>query len=263
MAYAKVHEIASCAAASAQGGLDFIALSADFRLRAAAFAGSGHSDAAEFGTRLLGGGYAGGASVGVDATPEAIQGAAYKLAGMAHGVVALEIRVDRFTKLDQLVDAIAYAHAHAVAITACVHADEFFTLNVPKLTALVDVIRLRTTDQRRAREVCAEVHAAAGERTVRVLLEVGVTISATRRSAIERARLIESMTGQRPFSTQIACVGTVYDAADTAERLVGNGCADGIVFLPASVQTDLASLIRGVLPLLRARAALEDEDAQA
>ncbi|MDN6487611.1 MAG: hypothetical protein L0K34_09035, partial [Ancrocorticia sp.] len=61
------------------------------------------------------------------------------------------------------------------------------------------------------------------------------------------------MNGSPAFAGKASVVGTVYDVADVVESWIGLGAADGVVFLPASVPTDLASVIRGVLPLLRAR----------
>lgn len=62
------------------------------------------------------------------------------------------------------------------------------------------------------------------------------------------------MQGTPAFEGKASVVGTVYDVADMVESWIGLGAADGIIFLPASLPTDLASVIRGVLPLLKARA---------
>ena len=63
----------------------------------------------------------------------------------------------------------------------------------------------------------------------------------------------QTMTGRPVFDGKASVVGTVYDVADTVEEWICLGAVDGIVFLPASLPTDLASVIRGIMPLLYAR----------
>ena len=121
-------------------------------------------------------------------------------------------------------------------------------------------IRKALTDNlERARGIRSELRelAASNGRSVRVLGELGIVISGSMRAANERALLVADMVGAPLFEGKASVVGTVSDVADAFERWIGTGAADGLIFLPASLPTDLASLIRGVVPLLAARAQIE------
>ena len=127
------------------------------------------------------------------------------------------------------------------------------------LASFVDGVRVRTDDLERARDIRRELRslAASNGRSLRVFGELGIVISGSMRAASERALLVADITGAPLFEGKASVVGTVYDVADAVERWVGTGAADGLIFLPASLPTDLASLIRGVVPLLTARARIE------
>ena len=130
------------------------------------------------------------------------------------------------------------------------------TLNYVDVVArIADVVRVRTTDRSLARTLRFSL-LEAGEklgRKILVLADLGVVISASLQAAHERDILVSQMIGHELFAGQSKIVGTVYDVADAIEGWIGAGAADGLIFTPASLPTDLASLLKGVLPLISAR----------
>lgn len=124
---------------------------------------------------------------------------------------------------------------------------------------IFDAVRLRSADRRGARAMRFALREAAAQEQcdMRVYADIGIVISATLQAAEERAILLSQLNGAELFANFDAVVGTVYDVADIIELLVGMGAADGVILNPASLPTDLASILKGVLPLLAARATIE------
>lgn len=120
------------------------------------------------------------------------------------------------------------------------------------------MVRMRVQDPHVARGLRYGIRAAAHEagRDLPVVADLGL-LSQRIHKYHERALLVEAIYGTELFAGIPKVVGTVYDVADAIERWVGLGAADGVVVLPASLPTDLGSLIRGVLPLLSGRVGVE------
>lgn len=156
----------------------------------------------------------------------------------------------------ELIAAADAARALGVSISVMVPLDQIEDIDATQVVAFADRVRVRTLDPHAAREFRFAIRTAAREagKNVPVLTDIGVIVSSTQAAATERAYLIEAITGKAVFDGFAHAVGTVHDAADEIERWVGFGATDGVVIVPASLPTDLASTVRGVLPLLAARA---------
>lgn len=126
---------------------------------------------------------------------------------------------------------------------------------------LADVVRLRESDLAWARELRYAVRSAArvaGRPPVKVLVDLRTVISADYQAARVRADLLSDIAGeQQPWAGALEAVGTVGDVVTTIEKWLEAGAADGFVVLPGSVPADVAGLLRGVVPALRARGLLE------
>ncbi|WP_345217573.1 hypothetical protein [Georgenia halophila] len=126
-----------------------------------------------------------------------------------------------------------------------------------------DVVRIRETDVEWARElryaVRAAARAAGREGAVRVVADLHTVVSADRESAQERAGLITDIAGEAvTWAGALAAYGTAGDVADVIQSWTDGGAADGFVVLPGSLPADVAALVRGIVPELRARGILED-----
>ncbi len=123
------------------------------------------------------------------------------------------------------------------------------------LAELGDIILLRLKDKETTRRLRFLLYAQAEKlgRKVEVYIALGVVISATLQAAKERAMLISELTREPVFPHLPSVIGTVYDIADEVESWVTYGAIDGIIFAPASMPADLASILRGVLPLMQER----------
>ncbi|PFG40881.1 alkanesulfonate monooxygenase SsuD/methylene tetrahydromethanopterin reductase-like flavin-dependent oxidoreductase (luciferase family) [Georgenia soli] len=129
--------------------------------------------------------------------------------------------------------------------------------------AHADIVRIREEDLGWARElryaVRAAARAAGREDDVRVLVDLHAVVSQDRASAEERAGLIADIDGdQASWAGALRAYGTVTDVADVVETWVSAGAADGFVVLPGSVPADVAALLKGVVPELRARGLVEE-----
>ena len=130
-----------------------------------------------------------------------------------------------------------------------------------------DVVRIREQDLEWARELRYAVRGAAraaGRPDVRVLVDLHTVISADRAAAEERAGLVADIAGpDASWAGALEAVGTVDDVVATIERWLSAGAADGFVILPGSVPADVAALLRGVVPELRARGLIGEADVAA
>lgn len=133
--------------------------------------------------------------------------------------------------------------------------------NAETVASIFDAVRVRYPDRAAVRKMRFALKEAAKKRKrdFTVFADLGIVISATLQAAEERSILISQLNGGELFSGMASVVGTVYDVADAIESWVGMGAADGMVLTPASLPTDLASVLKGVLPLLEARATIERE----
>lgn len=173
--------------------------------------------------------------------------------------VAPTVEVTEESDLDGIARLAEEIAANGMPVNVQLDAEVADAISLRTLAAFVDWVRVRTDDLERARDIRSELRelAASNGRSVRVLGELGIVISGSMRAANERALLVADMVGAPLFEGKASVVGTVSDVADAFERWIGTGAADGLIFLPASLPTDLASLIRGVVPLLAARAQIE------
>ncbi|MGO1591575.1 MAG: hypothetical protein ACTHW1_10135 [Ancrocorticia sp.] len=249
--HASLSRIGSCIGAACNGGLDFIALSKDFQARSDR---ATCMDAARTVSRIMDIG-AVGFSAGIPAESANVDEAVELLAAQKDGWGCIEIDIDDSADMEQLAANAAAAHESGVKVTARVECDRLTSLDIDELASWADMVRLLTDDPHEARGARFALRSAAHQqgRDLKVLVEIGIIISGNQQAANERAILIEAMNGHPVFEGKTSVVGTVYDVADLVESWIGLGAADGVVFLPASLPTDLASVIRGVLPLLRAR----------
>ncbi|WP_127131451.1 hypothetical protein [Georgenia sp. SYP-B2076] len=126
-----------------------------------------------------------------------------------------------------------------------------------------DVVRIREHDLEWARELRYAVRAsarAAGRQDVRVLVDLHTVVSADRQAAEERAALVADIAGENaPWTGALSAVGTACDVADVIQTWVRAGAADGFVVLPGSLPADVVALLRGVVPELRARGLVSEQ----
>ncbi|MFC5370299.1 hypothetical protein [Arcanobacterium bovis] len=251
--------LASSVKAALEGGLDFITLDRSF-----------HTSSDQQHDRALDGVKAaaklmsvvsGGVSVEVPPLLKFVEAGTQALAGEYERCCALELLVNAnsdFTELAKMTKSASEAGVKVVAITD----DPAFALGHAKeIVAFADIVRIKTTEPLAAQKLRAQLHeqAAKKQREVLVFVDLGIVISASRQAAQERAVLIADINHKPLFDGISSVTGTVYDVADAIESWVVTGAADGIVFVPASLPTDLASVLRGVLPLMKERTKMEDE----
>ncbi|HLS73505.1 MAG TPA: hypothetical protein VK046_07030 [Actinomycetaceae bacterium] len=128
---------------------------------------------------------------------------------------------------------------------------------LPAAGELADVVRLREADLAWARELRYAVRSAAraaGRNPVKVLVDLRTVISADHDSARARADLLADIAGgDAGWAGALEAVGTIGDVVTTIEKWLEAGAADGFVVLPGSIPADVSRLLRGVIPALRAR----------
>lgn len=244
----------SACAAAVSGGVDVVSLSRDFFAHSYTKNIYSNLDPAKVARQLIER-LDGGFCAEIPANSFAFDKAIDFLSCDGSGWGSLEIRLESEGDLDFLESGTERAHVCGLSVSVRAKAD-FFTEKICKeVASWADAVHIETPDPHVAREIRFALRSAANElgRSLKVFCELGILISSSVQSAQERAWLISAIDGTPIFDGKAHVVGTVYDAADEAERWFSLGAADGLVFLPASVPTDLASLIRGVLPVLRAR----------
>ena len=250
--------LAASVTAAQQGGMDFVALGSEFQQSSDSTERESAFDAAKVAARL-GDVSTAGVFAGVAGTPRAINVPVDLLAPQSEGWAGLTITLGTNSDFDGILTAAKNARAAGLRISLIITNPSITPERATLIASIADTVRLRVADPHAAREARFAIRAAGQElgKDVLVFAELGIVISASVEAAEERTHLIEDINGCGPFEG-IACVlGTVYSVADAIESWVGLGAADGIILIPASLPTDLASVLRGVLPLIEARAQLD------
>lgn len=250
--YANYPQLASCAHAASRGGIAFVCLTQGFHARSDV----PHAlDAVKVAARLLS---QGSGHVSAHIPLESIDEGLEILGEEGHKAsvcVALESGYDE----ESFRLAAEKSHTRGLFFDLVIRPDELDARAYQLAGEVADKVRLLTDDMEIARKARSSIrkYARRVQREVQILGELGIVISGSMLAANERALLVEAMTGEPPFAGKASVIGTVYDVADAIECWVGAGCVDGMVLIPASLPSDLASVIRGVIPLLQARSSTD------
>ncbi|MGV4416544.1 hypothetical protein ACM6RI_05195 [Trueperella pyogenes] len=250
--------LAASVRAAQAGGIDFVTLDASF-LTTTETNGREHAyDAAETAAKLAEISTA-GIFAGVEADPAAMTKAIELLSRQHKGWAGLTIPLHTGSDFDGIKKVANLAARAGVKVTVIITDPRISAERAAIVASIADVVRLRVREPYAARSARFAIRAAGKElgKDIPVLLEIGIVISGSVAAAEERALLIEDMNGTDLFSGIVSVLGTVYNVADAVESYVGLGAADGVILIPASLPTDLASVLKGVLPLIEARAKLE------
>lgn len=250
--------LACAVKAALGGGIDFVSLGSTFFSRSDLHVRDGSLDGAKTAAKLAEIS-TGGVCVEVPAAAHSINQAVDLIAAQDEGWAGITVAVDASTDFASILPAAKNARITGVEITAIVAAETVSAEFAQNVAEFADIVRLRVTDPHNARGIRFAIRAAADakSRSIPVIADLGIVISASMQAAEERAVLISEMTGTEIFAGLPSAVGTVYDVADAIESWVGLGAADGVLLVPASLPTDLASILRGVLPLLKARTVID------
>ncbi|MFP7697261.1 hypothetical protein [Trueperella sp. LYQ143] len=246
--------LVSSVKAAQRGGMDFITLDSQFLSASETTRRDTTYDAVKVAAKLAdiseGGIFAGA----VD-NPNVVNTSVDLLANQNGGWAGLTFGLHTNSDFAGLTKAAAGARAAGMRICVIITNPVIPPERAHIIASIADIVRLQVADPHAAREARFAIQAAGRElgRQVIVLAEMGIVISSSLATAQERAALISDMTGEELFAGIASVVGTVYSVADTIESWVGMGAADGFVFIPASLPTDLASILRGVIPLIHAR----------
>lgn len=190
-------------------------------------------------------------SAGIGALPAFLP----RLGGIRTAAVRLTSDTD-FAFLEKFADV---AHKHGIRLMGIVDDVEYMEGNREVVTRVFDSVRLKVKDPQRMRALRFELSASAHAQDTKIMVyvELGIVVSATMQAARERAALIADITHEPLFNAIPFSIGTVYDVADGVEKWIKYGAADGIYFIPASMPTDLASILRGVIPLIKTRTRMD------
>lgn len=172
--------------------------------------------------------------------------------------VGLEIHLNK-QDLDSALDLVARAKEAGTPVVVALTGETAQQIDLSKLGAAVDTVRLREPDPHTAREIRYSLRSAALEegRDLTVVADLFMIVSACAMDAEERANLISAIGADRYAAGSARVLGTVHDVADHVESWIALGAADAFTILPGSLPTDLASTVCGVLPLLNARRTVE------
>lgn len=249
--------------AAFRGGIDYIQLNHNFHTRSDSASRSEHRsallDGVATGEEIAEMIHEGGLNIELPLDPEiglcAVDGFLQKFSGKR----AIALTVHTVEELPLLAKFSQAAAANNLKVILLSNDVEFLAQNAAEVVSLVDAVQISNGSVQQTRALRFKLHklAAKAGRSVKLIAEIGIVISATLQSANERAALLTELTHQPLFEGMTHAIGTVYDVADQVERIIGIGAADGILFAPASLPTDLASVLKGVVPLLRERAKME------
>ncbi len=253
--------LAASVKAALQGGLDFVSLDKSFQNRSDQKARDEVLDGIRAAVKLSEIMPDGGLCVEM---PPELQGADTAIKHLSEYFekwtsIAVDLNADTdFKTLEKVVLRARNLNVHVMGIAA----DADFVLeNASEIVRLVNAIRLKVEDPQVARKIRFALLAEAEKLDTQILVfvDLGVVISASVRAAEEREMLISQINNSVLFAGISSAIGTVYDVADAVESWISIGAADGIIFIPASLPTDLASILRGVLPLLQERSKLDTD----
>ncbi|QDB78881.1 hypothetical protein FE251_05465 [Georgenia wutianyii] len=263
---ANLVRLASYARAAHKGGVSFVTLGEDFRLRAdASPRANAWLDPVIAARRISpsagGTGLVPSVQLGrADAAVAAELAQFNRKSGSWAGLQVSRGRDERVSALPQLgdllEDLIRTAEARSSQRPTVVLPLEQ-EAELPAVAELADVVRLREADLGWARELRFAVRSAAraaGRPPVRVLVDLRTVIAADYESARARADLLSDIAGGTgSWEGALEAVGTVGDVVTTIEKWLEAGAADGFVVLPGSIPADVTRLIRGIIPALQAR----------
>lgn len=246
-------ELACAVNAAHKGGIDFVTLDSSFAVTTEA----DHNprlDAARAAAQLSRFSRA-GVIAQVAGTAKEIYEATDILAEQTDGWGGLTITLRTDSDFDAVRKAAEHARRAGLKIAVVVTNPSVSAARARVIAQIADLVRLHVEDPHAAREARFAIRAAGKElgRNIPVVACLGIVISASVRAAQERALLVSGINNAPLFEGLANVVGTVNDVADEIEYWVSLGAADGVLLAPASLPTDLASVLRGVLPLIRSR----------
>ncbi|MDV2474417.1 LLM class flavin-dependent oxidoreductase [Rhodococcus zopfii] len=111
-----------------------------------------------------------------------------------------------------------------------------------------DLVRIRATDAEAAADLAARIRAAAGDRSVFVLLDVDLLLAATEAEAVAGLAQLEAWAGAPYVSDTIVHVGTDAGAVEVLGDIRG---VDGVTLRPLALPSTLPRLVENVLPVIR------------
>lgn len=246
--------LGSAMRAAQAGGMDFVSIDSRFLLRADIDPREAMLDGARAAARLAP--YStGGILVEVPGVPKLMNQAIDLIARQVDGWGGLIFHLNDSSDFLGLARVAAKAREAGVKLLVIISEAELVPQRVDVIVPYADAIELRCPDllvARRARFSLREAAEKMGKE-IHVYAQVGVVISATESAAQDRAELVGSIHVGNLFGGRMRVLGTVYDVADAVEAWVGMGAADGVWFMPCSLPSDQSSILKGVVPLMRAR----------
>ncbi|MDD7384946.1 MAG: hypothetical protein SPI12_05525 [Actinomycetaceae bacterium] len=240
-------KLASAAYAAFRGGIDFVTLGSEFTLRSDEKIPSMDSVSAAQRLHTI-------ADIDVHA---GLPVQADAVAAVDHQITevpgSLHIEFDMSDEdPDVLSSALVAAHTASVSVRVRAQEIEHRTDLVSLIVEHADEVHLVGTweDIKLAADAIRRA-AQVVERVVCIFAVCSIIVSGERGAARERENMLSLMMNQPLFTDEWAVIGTVYDVVDEVQRSMRSSLIDGLVFIPEALPTDLASLIRGVLPLVR------------
>lgn len=250
--------LAASVRAAQTGGIDFVSLDSNFHTSTDVDSRDCTFDAVRTAAKLAEVSTA-GVFAGVEADPQDMDAAITALSSQGEGWAGLTIPLHTDSDFAGIAAAAARARKAGLKVTVIITNPAISAERAKIIASIADIVRLRVVDIYAARQARFVIRAAGQElgRDILVFAELGVVISASVTAAEERALLIEDMNGTDLFPGIASVLGSVYNVADMIESWVGLGAADGVILIPASLPTDLASVLKGVLPLIEARSKID------
>lgn len=258
--YLNFPRLAASVRAAQTGGIDFVTLDSRFLTSTDVDSRDSSHDAVHAAAKLADVSTA-GIFAGIEPTPADIEVATAALAAQREGWAGITMPLHTDSDFAGIEKAARKTRRAGVKVTVIITDPAVSAERAAIVAGIADVVRLRVRDPYAARNARFAIQAAGKEigKDILVFMELGVVISRSVAAAEERALLIEDMNDCDLFPGIASVLGTVYNVADTIESYVGLGAADGVILVPASLPTDLASVLKGVLPLIDARAKLEQQ----
>ncbi|MDP9801644.1 hypothetical protein J2S49_001720 [Arcanobacterium wilhelmae] len=246
--------LASAVRAAQMGGMDFVSIDSRFLLKADVDPREGLLDGARAAARIAPHSI-GGVLVEVPGVPKLMSQAIDIMEKQDEGWAGLIFHLNDSSDFLGLSKVAAKAQEAGVKLLVIIGEAELVPQRAHIIAPYADAIELRCPDPilaRKARFALREAGEKLGKE-IHVYAQVGVVISASESAARDRAELVGSIHVGHLFGGRMRVLGTVYDVADAVEALIGMGAADGVWFMPCSLPADQSSVIKGVVPLIRAR----------